>query len=420
MRFFFFTACSFASRTIAALGGAFLSIVVGRAAGPEGLGIVAVFVSLVTVSCILARRGMDMLIVRETAKAMHSSESGRLPGLLVIAAQKTLVGSVFALALAFGMIWLGVLGPSLPHSTIVLLVAVPVLSLLAVVSGHLKGLRLTAIAPFFEIGGWSLLSAVLLSTLSGFGGFSYHALVSFSLAAGAALLALFGGAAILVVWKSIPILQTSLGGSAAKSSSVFVGQFDFTVTAVTSFLVQAGAFLVAAPFLTDNDIGLLRAAERFALIVSFPALVIRPMIMASIVTNVKSGDTARLRRLLIQAGLAGGSLGLVPLAVMLFNPAWTLRLIGPEFVGAAPFLQILAGVHFLVVVLSPLGTLLNMGGSERLMMWIAIGTFVVALALFPVLSIWYDAIGFLVAYSIAVMLRLVLITAFAFRKLLQI
>ena len=82
---------------------------------------------------------------------------------------------------------------------------------------------------------------------------------------------------------------------------------------------------------------------------------------------------------------------------------------GPEFLRAAPYLRVLALIHFVIVVLAPFTVMLNMGGGERAAMWISLVALALAIVLFPLLSHLYDAAGFVTAYALVVIVRQALI-----------
>jgi len=188
-----------------------------------------------------------------------------------------------------------------------------------------------------------------------------------------------------------------------------VGEIPFTLIAISSYLIQSGSFLLAAPFLSEGDLGLLRAAERLALLVSFPVLAVIPVIAPRVVRLYRTGENVGLKRLMaISMVVCGGIAGLV-LLCMLAWPERALALIGQEFESAASFLKIMAIAHFVAATFGPLIGLLHSSGRERVSMYINLGTLAVALVLVPVMTVSAGPYGFSVAYGTIIALRLSLI-----------
>jgi len=175
--------------------------------------------------------------------------------------------------------------------------------------------------------------------------------------------------------------------------------------------MQSGSFLIAAPFLSENDLGFLRAAERLALLVSFSVLAINPVITPRIVQFSRGGETVGLRRVTMRAGMASTGIGACVLLPLLIWPEQTLSLMGAEFGAAADYLRLMALTQFVAAMLGPLSPVLNMSGRERAAMWINVVALVLALGLIPLLCAEYGALGFAVAYSVVVVARLALVAA---------
>ncbi|MGH7249778.1 MAG: hypothetical protein ACREGC_02285, partial [Minisyncoccia bacterium] len=215
------------------------------------------------------------------------------------------------------------------------LICLPMMSLLAVISGYLKGTGKAWIAPFFEIGGVSLAAALMMAVVSavvGYGASSPSVLMLFTVAM--SVLCFFALACVAYdkskIKKSIPSLFTESSFRAEISQ----GQLAFTIIAFSGFLIQAGSFAIVGPFISENALGLARAAERLALIISFPVLAINPFIAARIVHYSQARQSAALKQLMVRASLVGGIIVAPILVVMLWAPEMLLHYMGADFIEA--------------------------------------------------------------------------------------
>lgn len=394
---------------VATLGGMALSIVIARALGPEGLGSFTILFSAVSLSSLVAKRGVDILVTRATAQATLAHDESEFPALLARAFVMVLQGCAVVGVIAWVLLSLGLFGAPLPYAGIALAVTLPAFASLAVVATHLKGLRLTWLAPLFEAGSLSAMTAGAFLALSHANGAADLALVAPSLMVGSAVLVGLAVLVLTIVWRRRSVRLSGFRQSEFARASLSRGQVELTTIAAVTFLVQAGSFLLAAPFLAEDQLGLLRAAERLAQVVSFPSLAIMPLIMASIVTHARTGDRVQQRRLLVRAGLGGGALAILPFLFMLVFPELALSLMGPEFGGAATYLRVLAAVNLVAVTLNPLTIFLNLAGHERSLMWISLATLGASVLLYSGLSWAYGGIGFVTAYAAVVCGRLLLV-----------
>ena len=122
----------------------------------------------------------------------------------------------------------------------------------------------------------------------------------------------------VIIWYDMPQRLPLLDDE--QKAEFHKGQLDFSLIVLATFLTKAGSFLLAAPFLSEVDLGLLRAAERLALLVSFPMLAINPIIAPGIVRLSRGGDAAGLRRLVLRAVTASSGIAACLLLPLLIFP----------------------------------------------------------------------------------------------------
>lgn len=399
------------ARGLSALGGVLLSVVIARSTGAEGLGAFAVFLSLLSVGAILARHGKDMLLLRAIAWVMDRAAGGTPVALLRHVALRILVPSIVLGGAASGFLASGVLGAVFQGTIVLTPLALILLTMLALVSAYCKGRSRSWLAPLFEIGGVSMLAALLLGGMVLAGAVVSEAAVSTGFIA--ALVLLFFAAGLMVL-RDMPRSMELPALDIEQKAELRHGQMDFTVIALATFLTQAGSFLLAAPFLSESELGLLRAAERVALLVGFPVLAISPVIMPRIVRLSRSGNVDGLRYLISRTTMAIGGIAAIVAVPLMIWPERALELMGAEFGAAAGYLRTMVPAQFAFALSGPLVELLNMSGRERVSMGINVASLAVALVLFPWLSLAFGATGFIAAYLALIIMRVALVVSGVF------
>jgi O-antigen/teichoic acid export membrane protein len=171
------------------------------------------------------------------------------------------------------------------------------------------------------------------------------------------------------------------------------------LSALAAFVTQAGSFALVGSILSEGDLGLARAAERLALMVSFPLTVVNPFIAPRIVYHVTFVDKNSLRILMSKACLASVLPALPVALTLLFIPHTFLSLFGPNFGDAALPLQVFAVAQLFTAATAPFAQLLYVGGNERALAHILIASMLVGMLLFPIATIYFGLFGFAAAYA---------------------
>ena len=170
------------------------------------------------------------------------------------------------------------------------------------------------------------------------------------------------------------------------------------LSALAAFVTQAGAFVIAGPFMTSLDLGLARGAERLALLVSFPLTAVNAFIAPRIVAHATQKNAEALRSLMLKACIAS-TLPSVPIALgLIVLPEVALGFFGSEFHRASEALRILAVTQLITAVTAPFAQLLYLNGSERTLTYILIASMALAAILLPIGSASFGLAGFAWAY----------------------
>lgn len=389
----------------AALGGMLFSLLVARTAGAEGLGQFAVFTALLGTLSLLALHGADTAIVRTVAWADAQGKTGSAIGILWHSAMTVLLMAVGLGVIGSWILASELLGTPFPGAVALMPVALVIQSALALAAGYAKGRSRPWLAPTFEIGGVSFFAAFFLFMLSDTPFILEGIGVMGTFIAALGLSATTASVMILLDRRENPQWRADKQQKADMRS----GRIDFTLIGAATFVAQAGSFLLAAPFLSESDLGLLRAAERLAIVVSFSVLVIDPIIAPRIVKLSRAGEHKRLDWTIVRSMLLSAAIASPILVLLLIWPGTILRLMGPDFISAGVHLRIMALTHFVTAILGPLSMVLNMTYRERKSMWVSLMTMGLAVTAIPALSYFYGANGFVAAYCGIILLRLSII-----------
>ncbi|WP_104020266.1 lipopolysaccharide biosynthesis protein [Roseovarius nitratireducens] len=395
-----------AAQVLAAAGGLLLAVVIARTGGPERLGMFTIMLSLLGVLGMIARRGQGSLLTRSVAWAVHEKGARASVSLLLLAVRRIVLSSIVLGLTGSAILSSGILGAPFPGAVHALPVMLFLVTSLALFAAYARGSARPWLAPLFELGGISCLTVLLLmpSLVRGSNLTSTGVMSGFLLSM--LVLVLIAGA---ITRANHPVKREMLFPEARLREELSRGQVPFTLIALAGFLIQSGSFLLAAPFLNEVEIGLLRGAERLALLVSFCTLVINPMIAPGIVRLSRGGDANTLRRLTFQAMLVSAGIAACVLLPLLSWPERALALLGAEFGTATGYLRIMALAQFAAALLGPLAMILHMTGRERVSMWANLATLAVAAVLVPGLSLTHGAFGFALAYAAIIITRLGLI-----------
>lgn len=396
------------------MGSVCLSLIVAQVAGRTGLGQLAVFLSITSLLAIVACRGSAVIIVRVIAA---TSLAGRTHCYEPVLRKAVLNVAGWGLLLSTTVVGGGgIVTGEQPFSTALMaavVLAVPILAVLMVFAGFLNGAGYTWIAPFFQIGGVSLIAAVLLIPMR----LSNHVLEVEAVIYAIVIALLFLGCSAFVLLRS---LLPKKNQPSQRSLTMKVdsnvdtsGQYYLLFIALSIFLSQAGAFILVAPFLSESELGLARAAERLTQIVGFPLLVIAPFIARSVMDHLTNRSILNTWKVVIKASMVGLLISLVPAIFLGLHGEKAMSWFGVSFTDAVIFLPQLIAAQLLIVVMGPFVVVLNMGGADKPLFYISITILLSTFICYPLAAKFAGLQGFLFLYSILPVLRVVLISVVA-------
>lgn len=390
-----------ASRVLCAFGGIAISVLIARLSGPEALGHFAFAVSVVVVVAFLGRQGLDMCLVRGVASQLSLKEKKLVRPyfwhtLLVTTISATLITAALAVVIKMGFFSdLGVETMEPLYWS-----ALP-LSSLAIAAAYFKGTHRVATATALEINGISLITAGILWIFY----INRCAILPYNIAIIFFLVSVFLSISS-ITWVFFDMKPKTKNAKpenqldTADRRKLTSGQYYFMLSGLAAFITQAGSFIVIGPFISDNDLGLIRAAERVSLLVVFPMTAINPFITPRIVHYTSLNQKTALNTLMFKSCAISGLFALPITLVLFLFPAPFLSLFGDEFYDAALLLRILAIAQLITALFGPFAMLLYMSGREKIVSHILIYSLIACVILFPVFSIAYGATGFVIAYTL--------------------
>lgn len=359
------------SRALAALGSVAFVYVVAREFGAGVVGALAVGQAIVMGLAVLARLGKNQVMMR---LAGQQGEAPLVARYYWKATYQVLVTACILSLVTF--LLFKCLPPSLLIQDILpgLLFGTPPFAATYIAVGYLKGLGRAEVAVLLESGGVYLLSAGAFFVVILLGIETQGAGVGWAFGISAWL-------AFAVALSSVPAPFVRPGSGPMPESK---GEVSFFFISLAEF-VQTHAYLYAAAlFLSAGDVGLLRTAERVALLIGFALVVINAIYPRHFAKLFYEKRLAELKDKYFESAVHGTLAGLpLFIVVFIFAPE-ILASFGPEFPQAALALRLLAIGQLCNAATGSVALLLNMSGRERLVRNINVGMCLVTLTAFCV------------------------------------
>lgn len=390
-----------------------LSVVLARLLGAEGAGQYFLAFSVVTVGAVLGRAGLDNAVVRLVAANADSDNWSAVKGVYFKSLVTVSVAASFvALITLFASPWIASSlfdDPGIAQPLAWMAFAILPVALYTLFSQLLQGVeRVRESIVVLNVLPPLLILAAVAFTVPEWG--VIGATVTFALAAVLTL-----GVAWWLWGRAVPQLKgvegvfptRQLFDSCAPLFWVSLAQIVITY-APTVFL---GAWAESA------DVGIFSAASRVVMLVAFVFAALNAITSPKFAAFYARGDLKGLERLARQTTkLLLVSAGPVVM-VLWFFPEYILGIFGPEFVGGAQVISILAIGQFINIVTGPAGNVLIMCGYERLVRNSMIVSAITVVTLCYVLIPLYGILGAALASSIVVAVENLIMVGLLWHKL---
>ncbi|MCK8066920.1 oligosaccharide flippase family protein [Cobetia sp. 1CM21F] len=392
---------TFIARAIAALGGLMLIIVLSRIFGPSGIGIFAILQSIYFGSALLARFGMDNALMRYVGQN-HKSTSvvWYLKWSLITAVVLSVLISLLVFILRHTLSDL-FKSEALIELIPGIAVTIPAFTVSFIFSGFMKGVRKPASATLLENGTVPLIASLLVLLI--------NSLLVIELQAIGWIMAVASWTVVSIgTWQVFKwFSQNKLEEDKDKPNyKMFIDTSSaFFVMSLAQFMQVVISVFIAGMFLNSYDLGVFKAAERLAMLISFILMVINAVFPPRFATYYRDGDLIGLTVLARKSGLIGVVLALPMLLLCWIKPQFVLGLLGPEFIEGESLLRIIATAQFINVATGSVGFLLNMTGHEKLMRNIALICNIMGLFCMCILIPTFGSLGAAIALALTLILQ---------------
>lgn len=405
------------TRGVAAAGGLALGYWLAQIGGADALGEFTYAQSILMILATIGRFGTDQSLIRLVAQLDNLRRGGAASRYLIAGVVLGVVLGFATAALALPVVRALGMSSGEIGALRILIWALPPFIALNVTSGYLKGQHWTAFGTLLDIGtvsGTTAAIAWLLRQRSMVDTAELFVLATYFMA-----IVMFGFALCIarVRYRSAWLAPPPEEGPAL--ARFLWGGWPFTIIALALLATQSSSFALGGGALDNHTLGLLRAAERLALIIGFALTAISPFLAPRIANAYfREGDRgvrAALRQGILLSVAAAAPAGIIILA---FGHV-LLRAFGSDFVTAMPFLILMGCAQLAQACTGSTAVILAMTGNERAAMRVSVSVLALGVVLFPVLSNLFGGIGFASAYLIIVLIKETLNLLLVHRRFLR-
>lgn len=404
------------TRGTAAFGILLLNAVLARLLGTKGLGLfILAFTVLICVSTV-ARFGMDNSLLRFAGTAWGTRDAGRFFGIYKQAIRRSVIHSILlSIGLYFSAPWVSYLFSAPEAQKIIKIIALALTpyTTMHIFAALLKSVRWSSISAFFENGGLSLTTALLVLLFFFTTQHMDIVTASWILTGTAFGLSIFSGYLLLHRTKKFRRSVTKV----TEEPNLMSANLTFMLTAIAALSIQWLPSLILGIIGTAEDVGLFNTAQRVAVLISFILTVANSVISSRIATLYKQGKQKELEAIAVRMTLYMTLVALPPAVLFILLPNQILGLFGTEFQDASPHLIVLALAQLMNVCIGSVGLLLNMTGHEKIMRNIVfsmgIFTVFICLILTPEIGIW----GATLSTCVAIVGQNIIAARYVYRKL---
>lgn len=388
-------------RISATLGGVLFSIFVGRVFGADGLGVVAIAQSSVYVLSLFFMFGTDRALVRFVAISPRNTGGFNLRELyLLMAGRLVLMASIVVTAACIiGVsLWLGSEAELYFRSVYFwfLLSLVPIVGA-QLMSAYWKGRKHTVFATMLEQGMISLYATILAVGVSYLSGASLSLLgLAKCYFASCCIVMCVAAISACLVFKDG---RSPVGDGSIDRRGFWSASTSFLLVGVLVYILTSGFVLIAGAALSDEEVGLIRAAERLGLVVSFVLAVVNNIYPPRLAYFWSVGDLRRLHRLFVRARRVSCGFALMVGLPLWFFPDYFLGLMLPGVASAGVVRLFLLGC-FANAAFGPVGNLLSMTGNEQVSRNIACAVVLIALPSYWFAMVNFGAIGAALSFAL--------------------
>lgn len=392
-----------------------MNVAIARVLGAVDAGVFFLSLTVVMAASVITRFGMDNALMRFVSPAWERGDHARVVGVGVQGLGiVTGLGLVVSGGLYAGADFLAIRifdDPGLAGTLHFMVLAIVPYSLIWVLSGMLKAVRLPAQANFVEAGAVPTMVGGVLAVL-----LMFETSASSETAASVYLVAAFLSVVLAValflrhIPKSERLIFSPLGSLVDSALPLFW-------VAVLNFSILWSSSLFLGIYADAGSVGLYNVAQRTAALISFILIVFNSITAPRFAALYSQGKLKELERLAVKTAWLMSVVACPLLVIVLAIPEWILSLFGPEFTSASMLLRIIAAGQFINVMTGSVGYLLMMTGNERLMRNNVALTAGISLVLNVLLVSRYGALGAAVTTAVCLAIQNVIAAWFVYKRL---
>lgn len=380
-----------------------LQVMLARELGAEQFGVYSLCVNLAVLVGVVATLGIPTATVRFVSERIMARDLAKLRGLTLWARAIPIVTGLILAAAAHWVLREFNPFERLAHyqdSLVASVLLIPLLALLAVNGGILRGCEKQPTAVAIDLLARPLLLAALVAPFL-FSGLDLGVSGAIALTAMSLSLLLFTQQA--AIRRSLP--EGSANARPVYESRKWLAvALPLVIGLGFETLSERVDIIFLGMFARPSDVGLYQVASRLAGLALFVLASINPVIAPRISVLWAAGDTAGIQRLLDKGIFCSFWItgGVVMALVVVGKPL--LRLFGPEFVDGYILLVLLAFAQFVNACAGSVLTVMNMTGMERdsarILAWSSVANLILNYVLVQALG----ALGAACAATITVLL----------------
>lgn len=350
---------------IAAIGAEFACVLLlARLLGVEAYGRFAFAMSLVAIAVVPAMFGFDRLLIREVAAAQAASAWESMKGLLVRAAQVTVLASlVIACALILVALRYQAADAQMAAALAFAAALVPLIAFVRLQQAALQGLGQVPVGLAAESLVQPLMLAALLLTLVAGGMLQRSSTTALALQVSASGTALV--VASLLLRRRLPAPAAAASARFRDREWIASGAVFMWLVGMSAALVNIDTLLVGA-LLGPADAGAYRVASQLAMLVGFPLAAVSIAMAPSIAALYSQGRHEELAQRVKHASrvIFAVAAAMAVCAALVGRPL--LAALGPGFDRAYPASLILVAAYLFHAAMATSTYLLFMTSHERL------------------------------------------------------
>ena len=347
-------------KAMSAFAAFFVTLAITRLLETHESGIFLLALSLLTVSSVFFRLGLDNVLLRIIGSGASKQFSSQVmitgvSWVLLLSVLFTVIVYYFSIEIS---LWIG--KPDFSPVISVIIFALPPMAVFFLLSFGFQAYHRVVLTLLFRGLGTSIVFLVILFALWSFGFRGFTAFLLSIVYLISIFIVLFFSA---VTWYH----QTDriLEKPKFNDSEIWSASSNLWAATTMSLAVQWSGILIAGALVATESIAHLSAAQRTAMLISFVLMVVNMVVAPRYARLWNEGDLVEIRRL-----AKWSTRGMLVLAspivlVMFIFPEPIMGLFGQGYEEGALLLLIMAIGQFINVATGSVGYLLNMSGHER-------------------------------------------------------